>query len=183
MGTFRMVQAAFAAAATAAVTAAAAALVQPLQVKSGESVTLTIDDGGRTVETSRGAARAMTPFERAAAANFSSQLAQATGPNAVSLRAGERGMPEPDRIPAGAVELTLRPLGDNAMMLVVRNGYSGALSYKAVLTRGDRAVRTDVCEVLPGKPGFEHWPYGFDTIAVYDLKLVPWIEGQSLTCK
>jgi hypothetical protein len=88
------------------------------------------------------------------------------------LRIGLRAVPPP---------AAKGPNGD--MLLSIENGYDGALRYRAVLHRGGNATPTDVCIVLPLKRGFEHWPYPFDRVELSDLRIVPWHEGDTITCE
>ncbi len=167
--------------ATAASTAAEA---KPVVLKPGKAVTLTVDDGGRAVETGRGAASALTPFEKAWVRQMTSgELDWAIGPNVAISTSDDERFPVPGPVEPAIVAVKLVPVGDGNMLLVIENGYSLGFKYRARLRRGDRATATDVCEVMAEKRGFEHWPYRFDSIEISDVTLIPWKEDQAPVCE
>jgi hypothetical protein len=95
----------------------------------------------------------------------------------------------PPIVPAGQVRLTLRNLpadaagGNGQTMLEIENGYDGALRYRAALRRGGRSTPTDVCIVMPHRLGFEYWPYPVEEVDISDVRVVPWHEGDGITCE
>ena len=62
-------------------------------------------------------------------------------------------------------------------------GNAGAWRSRASVTRGRRTERTDVCTVLPGLRGYEHWPYSIDRIDLSDFALVPYRAGSAPVCE
>jgi hypothetical protein len=40
-----------------------------------------------------------------------------------------------------------------------------------------------VCIVLPGKRGYEHWPYPIEKIELSEFTVEPWKEGDPVTCR
>jgi hypothetical protein len=90
----------------------------------------------------------------------------------------------------GTASFTLRlvppPASKSAegdMLLTIENGYPGALRYRAVMHKADRAMPTDVCVVIPLKRGYEHWPFRFDRITLSELRVIPWHDGDNVTCE
>ena len=158
----------------------------PAQIvlRAGETVQMTIDEGGQAAETARGSAPAMSRFEAAAAWHLTNgAYRDASGPNSAAVVPGELGIPEPPPVEDGQVSIKLFALGDAGTLLILENGYRGALQYRATIDTGGRSERTDVCQVLPSLYSFEHWPYAIERIALSDLRLVPWFEGQRPVCE
>jgi hypothetical protein len=76
----------------------------------------------------------------------------------------------------------LRPGSEDHSLLTLLNGYDSAFRYRAVMHGNGRTVQTDVCEIMPGKGGNEHWPYPIEQLDLSDLRLEAWQEGQ-LRCE
>jgi hypothetical protein len=92
----------------------------------------------------------------------------------------------PPPIAPGHLRMSLRDVPGKSphdRLLVIENGYTKALRYTAELRKGDRTQATDVCWVLPGKRGYEHWPYPFDRIELGTLTLVDWTEANGIPCE
>ncbi|MBV8686709.1 MAG: hypothetical protein JOZ90_11345 [Alphaproteobacteria bacterium] len=154
---------------------------RPVALRPGERVTLLIDDGGRSSEAARGEAGELGPFERSAAAAFmGGAYDYAVGPTAALI--GE-GLPTPKAVEPGAVRVRLVSLPRGYTMLILENGYRGALRYRAKLKAGAHSGPTDVCQVMPLKYGFETWPYPISRIELSDLKIEAWSEGQPPVCE
>lgn len=169
------------AAALALFASCTAATAKPVVLEPGQSAILTVDDGGRTIEARRAPAWPFTPYEIAWARQMTSgELDWAVGPN-VAL--DDDGFPPAGPVPPGEVAVKLVSLAERHMLLVIVNGYKGGFKYRAMLRRNGRATATDVCEVMAGKRGLEHWPYLFDSIEISDVRLVPWQEGQAPICE
>ena len=150
----------------------------------GESVTVAIDDGGRVHETARGPAPRLSPFEAAAVWNLTNGVyGNAIGPISAPIQVGEDGVPEPQPIAPGVVAIKLVSLGADSTLLVVENGYARGLAYRATMHVSGRARPTDVCEVMPGRFSFEHWPEPIARIDLSRLHLVRWVEGQTPVCE
>jgi hypothetical protein len=139
-------------AALALVSAPYGAGAAPMVLKPGQSVTLTVDDGGRTIEARRGPAWPITPFEAAWLRQINGgRLDWAIGSNVAIARSDDERFPPPGPVPAGEVAVKLVALAKGHMVLVVVNGYPSGLKYRARLRRDGRAVPTDVCEVIASK--------------------------------
>jgi hypothetical protein len=67
-------------------------------------------------------------------------------------------------------------------VLIIENGYSQAVTYRARIRKSGQEAPTDVCLVLPFKRGYEHWPYAIDKLTLSDVSLRRWSEGDAITC-
>jgi hypothetical protein len=162
--------------------------VSTVDLRVGESISFRIGtDGGLTLA-SRNAAPPMADFE---AADFrrlvTTPIVEGVKSQPPRIVTGET-LPPP--VARGTIRFTLRVVpppaaksADGDMLLTVENGGEGALRYRAVLHRGDRAMPSDVCIVMPGKRGYEHWPYRFDRIGLLDIRFSPWRQGDAVTCE
>ncbi|HEX8655632.1 MAG TPA: hypothetical protein VF693_10465 [Allosphingosinicella sp.] len=153
-------------------------------LEAGESVVVTLDDGGRPHETARGAAPRLSRFEAAAVWNLTRGVyGEAVGPESARIVAGEDGVPVAPAIAPGAVRIKLVSLGPDSTLLVLENGYDRGLSYRATIAAPGEAVATDVCQVMPRRFSLEHWPYRITRLELSGFRLVPWIEGQDPICE
>jgi hypothetical protein len=175
----------------AAMLVPAVALSQPatkIAIAPGETLTLRVTgDGSATVE-GRTPAGPLTGLE-------TEFMRQATAAAIVPGVASQpplpgRSMTPPPPVAPGLLRITFRsvppPLAKGAngdMMLGIENGYDGALRYKAVMRRGGRSQPTDVCIIIPLKRGYEQWPYLFDGIELSDFHIIPWHEGDAVSCE
>ena len=163
----------------AAMTIAAPAQAQRFLMLPGTEATLAIIDGD-FAPVAAGAAEPDT-FERGiAAAMARGDIPGAAGPSPAPI-------PKDHHEPAPlANRLVIRLLvlsGEKpATLLIVRNGYERALVYRAQMVVKGRQSATDVCLVIPGKTGVEHWPYAIDQLILDELKLVPWKQGDAVSC-
>jgi hypothetical protein len=175
----------------AALLVPAVALAQPaakVQIDAGQSVTLRIGGDGAATIDGRSPVGPLTDMETGFMQQIKS-VAIVPGVKSQPAIPGRTSTPPPP-VARGVVRISLRsvppPLAKSAggdMLLSIENGYDGALSYKAVLRRGDGATPTDVCIVMPLKRGFEQWPYPFDRIELSGFRLIPWHEGDSISCE
>jgi hypothetical protein len=159
---------------------AAAQDVPALTLAPGEAVTMHFDDGGR-VGTPERAAATWSRFDIAAAR----QLAGMTPPDApmptgIPVAAGDV---QPDPIPADQVRVRVLSIAGQHTLLVVENGQSRALSYRARMTVRGRTQPTDVCIVLPHLPSYEHWAFPIERIELSDFRFVAWAPGRAPTCE
>jgi hypothetical protein len=159
-----------------------------IEIARGETVTLHVAGEGAATIGDRAAAGPLTDTD----AEFMRQVRTvAIDPALKSQPAfpGRTATPPPPVNP-GILRISFRyvqpPLAKGAngdMLLGIENGYDGALRYKAVISRGDRSTQTDVCIVMPLKRGYEQWPYPLDRIELSDFRIIPWHEGDSITCE
>ena len=90
---------------------------------------------------------------------------------------------EPPPIARDQIQISLLPVsGGTRTLLYIENGYDQALTYRARIRRDGREAPTDVCQVLPDLRSAEWWPYPIESIALSDLRLEPWKEGQEPHC-
>jgi hypothetical protein len=112
------------------------------------------------------------------------QMAQSSGPNAKGFNASG-STPRP--VAPGVVRISLLAVkgrsGNPETLLVLENGYGQAMRYRATMSRGERSAVTDVCSVLPGLRGYEHWPYPIDRIDLSSIRLEPYRAGTPPVCE
>ncbi|MCW3846721.1 hypothetical protein OF829_05680 [Sphingomonas sp. LB-2] len=92
------------------------------------------------------------------------------------------------RVPAGPIkpdriEIVFEVIDGKDSVLAIRNGYGQGLTYRAQITARGRTAPTDVCLVMPGKRGYEHWPYAIDRIELTELTLADWTPDQGIPCR
>jgi hypothetical protein len=138
---------------------------QSVKVASGEEAVFALDDG-KPGGTTRASATP-TPFEMA----IGRQLSGVTPPKSPVTEGAPMqngtGLPDAPVPDAGKLRFRLLRLpGTKHSLLIVHNGYAQALRYRALITTGGKVQPTDVCLVIPGKSGVEHWPYAIDAIEV-----------------
>lgn len=73
--------------------------------------------------------------------------------------------------------------GGAETVLVIENGSARSYMYKARIGRGAKSMITDVCQVVPGKRGIEHWPYQLDWIEIADVRAMPYVDGSQPLCE
>lgn len=175
---------------SAAILFASCLIVAPVAVQAqdkvriaiGQDVVFTVDANGATIAETK-AAGSPTPYEAAVGAEFSrGEHADAMGPNGKPMT--NDGTRPPAPVPASdRIRVRFTPVAGNGhSLLVIENGYRGALAYRATMfTPG--AKPTDVCLVMPGKVGVEHWPYPIAAIEMRQIRLIPWTPENGLTCE
>jgi hypothetical protein len=175
-----------AAAAVAASAAAPAEAPSGVSIASGEEMLVRIaQDGAVTVER-RGAAGPMSAADSYALAELVGtpvpEGAKTMPPQLVLKGQAPKSVPPP---PHG-LRVSLRDVAGKTphdTLLMISNGYGDALRYQAVMRRGDRSAPTDVCLVMPGKPGYEHWPFPIERLDLTALRLVPWKPEDGIICQ
>lgn len=165
----------------AAPVAAQAQVAKTIRLETGETVTILVGGGGATVA-ARGPGTA-TALDRAVMQKASNgAAADATGSNSAEIK--RDGMPAAAPIRPNAVKLTLLPVpGTEHRLLVIENGYAQAFTYRATVQSGDRSVATDVCQVIPVRRGYEHWPYRFDALTLSNIHLESLAPGAAVRCE
>lgn len=163
-----------------AVTSPAAA--QSVKLAMGDEVTFTLD-GGKPVEF-RKAPAVPNRFETAVGAHFLGLEPPKAPVTEGQAFPGDLELPAAPVPDAGKIRFRfLGVAGSDHAMLVIHNGYGQALIYRARISVRGKAGPTDVCLVMPGKPGIEHWPYAIDAIEVTGFELVPWKPEDGVPCK
>jgi hypothetical protein len=168
--------------AAATLVIAAPAIAQSVKVASGEEAVFALDDG-KPGGTTR-ASTTPTPFEMA----IGRQLSGVTPPKSPVTEGAPMqngtGLPDAPVPDAGKLRFRLLRLpGTKHSLLIVHNGYAQALRYRALITTGGKVQPTDVCLVIPGKSGVEHWPYAIDAIEVGAFQLVNWKPEDGVPCE
>ncbi|HEY0013840.1 MAG TPA: hypothetical protein VGB79_13440 [Allosphingosinicella sp.] len=154
-----------------------------VSLAAGEEATIAFDDGGRTSVTARGRAAPLSAFDQAALHNLTTgSVEDALGPNSRPLSERElRQSPPP--IAAGVVRIAFVPVsGGKETFLILENGHTRALAYRARIFQRGRGAPTDVCVVLPGLRAYEHWPYSIERIELTRFRLEAW-EGGAPRCE
>jgi len=165
-------------------TAAAPAGAEPLKLRPGEEATVLVDDGGRVSVAAQRPAAPLSEFDRAAVRQLTGGTQDyAVGPNAALLRSDDGSLPTPEPVARGAIRIAFVRLPDGKSLLIIENGYGRAMSYRATITRDEKAQPTDVCQVIPEKRGYEHWPYPIGRIELTDIRLEPWYPTSRIRCE
>ena len=158
-----------------------------VSVSRGQGVVVRVAADGTLEADAPAEATPLNAFESGAVAAMNNTPSEGTGVQPPMMLRGKT--PPPPIVPAGQVRLTLRLLPADAArpngqtMPEVENGYDGALRYRAALRRGGRSTPTDVCIVMPHKLGFEYWPYPAEGVEISDVRVVPWHEGDGVSCE
>ena len=161
--------------------APAVASAQTVTIKRGEAVTVTVDDNGAR-EAER-ADIAPTNFEIVSSTEAQrGDYDQAIGPNVQAIGSDGSGALAPKPAPGKIVLRFIRTPGKDQSLLSIQNGYDRALVYRAAMRVGASTRPTDVCLVIPGKLGIEHWPFAIDALDLSDLRLVAWKPGDPVQC-
>jgi len=148
----------------------------------GDAAAVRVDPGGAVAITPEPGRAQWTPYELAAARHLSGIPApDRPEPYAHDLPS-DGSIPPPPPLERGVVRFKFHSIAGRHSLLVIANGYERAIVYRARMTEGDRTRPTDVCLVVPGNHGFEHWPHPIDRLEIYDLRLVDWKEGDPLPC-
>lgn len=161
--------------AAAMMMAAAPAAAQTVTLAPGEGVSVT-SPGPAPVATRTKAS--LSPFEAAVVRQFEANLfPDAMGANSATV-SGD-GLPEPEPIAPGRFVAKFMAIGGGrATLLVLENGYDQAIAYRARITVKGKSTPTDVCTVLPGKRGFENWPYAIEKIELSAIALEKYDGGK-----
>jgi hypothetical protein len=98
----------------------------------------------------------------------------------VMMSATEATMPD---VAPGRIEIVFVVIGEKDSVLVMLNGYDQGLTYRATITARGRTAPTDVCLVIPGRRGYEHWPYAIEKIELTAFSLADWSPEDGVPCK
>jgi hypothetical protein len=160
--------------------ATAPAPLAGLSLAPGDSVVMQASDVGFSVVERSHSAVSLSDFERALTDRTRDNPA-AMGENTLAASGDALAASQP--IDPNRIKLRLLIIPPHDSVLVVDNGYDHALSYRAIIWVNDQAGPTDVCWVLPGHHGYEHWPYLIDRVELLDLKFEAWQEGDRVPCR
>jgi hypothetical protein len=153
-----------------------------LPIEPGQAIELRLGSSGDgDIRITAIAQAEWAPYDLAAARHLAGQpIPDAPQPHAEPL---PRGPIAPEPVEAGVVNLRFFSIAGRAAFLAIENGYDGALTYRAQMTREGQSRHTDVCLVVPLRRGYEYWPHPIDRLILSDFRLVPWREGQRVTCE
>lgn len=160
-----------------------------VSIRAGEAITVEFD-GPRAVLVSRAPAAPMNAYQRGLLRRLQIQASQL--PPGVQFVPPERILRgeiegSPPTAPANAIRITFRRVesldrskaGDS--VLTIENGTGQKFHYRAVMHGNGRSAPTDVCEILPDKPGMEHWPYVIEFLELWELRLQP-ADDMTISC-
>lgn len=157
-----------------------------ITLSPGESITVTTDpDRASGFEVLDRAPARLSRYDEASVELFlRGAMDHAVGPVAEPMAAGEMGLPVPPEVTSGMIRITFAAVAEGReTVLLIENGYDRAFIYRAVINRDGQSRPTDVCTVMPGIRGHEHWPYDIDSIALTGFRLEPWNESQGIRCE
>lgn len=147
-------------------------------VAMGTEVTLTFDR--KILGVSKPAKITPNAFETATGAEFArGEHQEAMGPVAKPMTtAGPRA-------PSGLIVVRLTPIAGEkpGSLLVIANGYDRAFVWRAQIRVAGKMQPTDVCLIMPGKSGVEHWPYAIQSISLTQTRLEPWTPADGIRCE
>lgn len=162
------------------------AQAQSVTIARGEAVTVALEEAdGKTIarEIDRKPAMQTSVFENAVSAKFTGgAFDDANGANGQPMTDAQLGAASPKPEPNIITMHLVRTPGKDQSLLVILNGYDRGMVYRATMRVKGRAQATDVCLVMPGKIGLEHWPFPLDAIDLSDMKLVPWKPKDGIVC-
>lgn len=157
-----------------------------VSLEQGEAITIEVDAatnyGATLVE------RGEAPPPEGAELAMIQELASGAYDDAIGKTAHDVSAPEGSAplAPIQPYALRLRFVtlpGTDHSVLLIENGYDRAFGYRATMHVRGRESPTDVCLVQPHLRGIEHWPYAIESIDLSSFRLVPWREGQQVTCQ
>jgi len=90
---------------------------------------------------------------------------------------------DPPPVALGQIEIIFVVLDGKETVLVMVNGYDQAVTYRARIWAEGRDAPTDVCLLLPGKRGYEQWPFAIDRIELSAFRTEPWKDGDPIPCR
>lgn len=161
--------------------AAAPAPDTAVSLMPGDAATVRLTGSGDIASVEHGAAR-WTAHDLAAARHLSGQPVPDAPVETAQMLPGETMPPAPPIAPGG-VRLQFHLIADQHAFLVIENGYDRAIVYRARMTLGDRSRPTDVCLVIPGRRGYEHWPHRIDRLDLSGFAFADWREGDPIPCR
>lgn len=92
-------------------------------------------------------------------------------------------MPAPSPITPNQIRLRFHAIADRHTLLIIENGYDHAIVYRARMRRDGRELATDVCLIMPGRRGYEHWPHMIERLDLSDFRVEDWQEGSPVPCR
>lgn len=170
----------------APLTAIAVAKVSGFRIAPGMALIMSVDvDAAKSTLVTGVSTASLTDADRAIAAKFTGgSYRWAMGPKSVPIESGTDGIPPLADVRRDRVKFSFVPLQPPGhTLLIVENGYAEAITYQARITVKGKQAPTDVCLVMPGKRGYEHWPYAIDQIEIGTVTRRKWTERDGVTCQ
>lgn len=160
---------------------AASATQSPIVLKAGQQTTMTV--GGDKISASAPTAAPLTAHDIEAGQILGAEgcTEQNCGPSSRPITARETKTAQMP-IASGTIRATFGLVGGESV-LVFQNASDRLLTYRARITAGGQTQTTDVCQVLPLKAGYEHWPYPIDKIELSGFELGSWDGATPPTCE
>ncbi|MEO6198474.1 MAG: hypothetical protein ABIO68_00850 [Sphingomicrobium sp.] len=150
-----------------------------LRVGSGAQAEIGLDPAGKARMLAN-QAEPLSAAEIGMIERFVRDHPDAFGPKAAPMTTGQWLTPiKRDRIRFRFVPFS----GGAETVLVIENGSELSFIYKARIGRGSSSMMTDVCQVVPGKRGIEHWPYQIDWIEITNVRAIPYVDGSQPLCE
>jgi hypothetical protein len=171
----------FAAAIMAVATPAFAQDRLPITLAPEQAITLRLDESGATLARENPGRAEWTPFDLAVARYMAGLPPPKEPAPSIPLPSGGSMPPAPD-VPPNRLRLRFLSTAGQHSLLILENGYDRGIVYRARMTRHGETSATDVCLVMPGRHGFEHWPDAIERIEISDIRFVPWRQGDPVPC-
>jgi hypothetical protein len=148
----------------------------------GESASILMNETG--IQAIERVVRSPSSYDLAVGAHLSeNQSAANSGKNFGLLREGDEGIPPADPIRRGRIGISFTALKDGSSLLMIENGYDLRFTYRARIVTNEGAEPTDVCQVVPGKRGYEHWPMVVKRIELSAMHLEAGDDTTGLRCE
>ena len=152
-----------------------------VSLQPGDAATVRLGPGGDEGAVERNAAR-WTPHDLAVARHLVGQPIPDAPVETAAPIPGEN-MPPPTPIAPNQIRLSFHAIADRHTLLVIENGYDRAIVYRARMRREGREQATDVCLVMPGRRGYEHWPHMMERLDLSGFSVAEWQEGSPVPCR
>ena len=160
---------------------AAAAAAAPVALAPGQQTTLTVT--GDTIVATPPVVGSLARYERLSAERSANEgcTAENCGANAETVRKGDLPIARPVPV-KDTVRITFAKVNGGST-LAFDNGFGKIMTYRAEITVRGRTSTTDVCQVVPGLSGIEHWPYPIDRIELSAIRFDDWDGKTAPRCE
>lgn len=150
-----------------------------IRIDRGGTFLIGLDDKGQLVEEG-GKADPLAPHDIAFLKRLKNEHSDAVGSKGAIVHTELAPPPlRPSSVRFSFVALE----NGKETVLLIENGFPRSFVYRARIGRGPTGQSTDVCQVLPEKRGYEHWPYPIDWIEIIDWQPVDYEPGAPLRCE
>ena len=142
----------------------------PITLKAGSTFSIGLNSSGG-LDTKSGAAAPLQPYDLEFIRRLITEHSDAKGPNGAIISLQQQA----PQVEPSHLRFSFVPTDDGRQtVLVIENGFPRSFLYRARIGRGSKSIVTDVCQVIPNKRGYEHWPYPIDWIEITDIHPVEW---------